>query len=457
MFINNKNRWLIRFSGWFFVLIFTLLIGLLAWLSVHYSIKRDWTQPQRHTLSAASQAILAHFKEELLFRIYVTENESLKPLLREIIAPYERAYSPLIIEWINPHTVPMEVRELEIQNDGELFIHYQGRYEQLRDISEETITNALQRLIRPENRYLTFLTGHGERSPEQFAPHDVTDFADHLRSRGFIVDTHHFGQQGDLPEETGLLVLASVRSLLLAGEIAAIKAYLDKGGNLLWLLDPDSHGDPAELLTYLGVEKQSGVMVDLNSQLLGVNNPTLIALSRYGKHPLVADFAYMTLFPEASGLTANPPENWSQSPFLLTSAQTWLEQHPQQKPLQFDADQDISGPLALGLALTRNYDVTLADNSTELLEQRIILIGDGDFLSNTYLNNGGNLDFGLRLVNWLVRDEQFIAIPARTGLDQTLSLNSLHASLLGLFFLIILPIALFSTGFIIYAYRKRSV
>ncbi|OUD15068.1 hypothetical protein TPSD3_04490 [Thioflexithrix psekupsensis] len=432
-------------------------MGLLAWLSVHYSIKSDWTKPQRHTLSAASQAILAQFKEELLFRIYVTENESLKTLMQEIIAPYQRAYSPLITEWVNPHTMPMEVRELEIQNDGELFIHYQGRYEQLREISEETITNALQRLIRPENRYLTFLTGHGERSPEQFGHHDVTDFADHLRSRGFVVDTHHFAQQGDLPEETGLLVLASIRSSLLAGEMAAIKDYLQQGGNLLWLLDPDSHGDSAELLAYLGVEKQSGIMVDLNSQILGVNNPTLITLNRYTRHAIVADFAYTTLFPESIGLTANPPENWSQSPFLLTPAQTWLEQSPQQKPPQFDADQDISGPLALGLVLTRHYEVTLADDSTELLEQRVVLIGDGDFLSNTYLNNGGNLDLGLRLVNWLVRDEQFITIPARMDLDKTLSLHSLQASLLGLFFLVILPIALFSTGFIIYAYRKRSV
>jgi ABC-type uncharacterized transport system involved in gliding motility auxiliary subunit len=455
--MTNKNRWLIRFSSWIFVIIFALLIGLLSWFSIHYSIKSDWTKPKRHTLSASSQAILAQFKEELVFRIYITENKNLKTLMQDIITPYQRAYSSLTTQWINPHTVPTEVRELEIQNDGELFIHYQGRYEHLRDISEETITNALQRLIRPENRYLTFLTGHGERSPEQFANHDVTDWADHLRSRGFIVDTHHFEQQGNLPEETGLLVLASVRLPLLAGEIAAIKNYLNNGGNLLWLLDPDTQGDSAELLAYLGVEKQSGILVDLNSQLLGINNPMFITLSRYSAHPLVADFPYMTLFPEAVGLTAEPPENWSQSPFLLTSAQAWLEQNPQQKPLQFDAGQDISGPIAIGLALTRHYEVTLADNSTETLEQRVVLIGDGDFLSNTYLNNGGNLDLGLRLVNWLVRDEQFIAVPARMGTDKTLSLTPLQASLLGLFFLIILPFTLFTTGFIIHAYRKRSV
>ena len=45
---------------------------------------------------------------------------------------------------------------------------------------------------------------------------------------------------------------------------------------------------------------------------------------------------------------------------------------------------------------------------------RIVVVGDSDFLSNTYLGNGANLEWGLNSLNWLSIDAVPMLIPPRT-------------------------------------------
>ena len=88
-------------------------------------------------------------------------------------------------------------------------------------------------------------------------------------------------------------------------------------------------------------------------------------------------------------------------------------------------------------------------------EQRVIVIGDSDFLSNAYLGNGGNIDLGLNLFNWLNHDDQFITITARTASDINLELGKVAQILIGFGFLFGLPLLLLASGFSIW-WRRRN-
>jgi ABC-type uncharacterized transport system involved in gliding motility auxiliary subunit len=83
------------------------------------------------------------------------------------------------------------------------------------------------------------------------------------------------------------------------------------------------------------------------------------------------------------------------------------------------------------------------------------VIGDGDFISNTYLGNGGNLDVSLALINWLTHDDQLIPIPVKTTIDSQLDLSRAQAAVIGLGFLFVLPILLLSIGAWIWWSRRR--
>ena len=83
-----------------------------------------------------------------------------------------------------------------------------------------------------------------------------------------------------------------------------------------------------------------------------------------------------------------------------------------------------------------------------------MVVGDGDFLSNSYLGNGGNLNLGMNLVNWLAADEGFVNIPPRTAADTELTLSRDVSLLIGFGFLFGLPAAFAAAGLSVWLRRR---
>ena len=88
-------------------------------------------------------------------------------------------------------------------------------------------------------------------------------------------------------------------------------------------------------------------------------------------------------------------------------------------------------------------------------EQRIIVIGDGDFLSNAYLGSGANLALALNIFNWLANDETLIDIPVRNAPDQDFELSHTSAVLIRIGTMFGLPALLLGTGYFIWRRRRR--
>ncbi|QKQ25769.1 hypothetical protein HUE57_05325 [Candidatus Reidiella endopervernicosa] len=91
----------------------------------------------------------------------------------------------------------------------------------------------------------------------------------------------------------------------------------------------------------------------------------------------------------------------------------------------------------------------------ETTNQRAIVIGDGDFLSNSYLGNGGNLDLGLAMVEWLSHDDALITIRSRTASDTTLELSNTAMAVIGVGFLLVVPVGLLGVGLGIWLKRRK--
>jgi len=130
--------------------------------------------------------------------------------------------------------------------------------------------------------------------------------------------------------------------------------------------------------------------------------------------------------------------------------------------VRLEAGKDLQGPLEIGFVLERPREETapprdaVAPGAPAGPRQRVVVMGDGDFLSNTYLGNAGNLDLGLNLINWLASDDLLIAVPAKTAPDTSLVLSEIAATVIGFGFLLVLPLALAGIGgFIWYRRRKR--
>jgi hypothetical protein len=203
------------------------------------------------------------------------------------------------------------------------------------------------------------------------------------------------------------------------------------------------------------------VIVDPASEDI-TGNAAAIVVTKYGSHPVVRGFGDNTVFPQAAGISLSTPEGWQGSVLMDTRPASWSETGALDGPIQFDKGRDIRGPLNLAVALTRTSDKFAVgeaakprDGEDNRREQRVIVVGDGDFLANTYIPNGGNLELGMSLTNWLSQDDAFVNIPVKTARDRSLELSRGGQLAIVAVFLALLPITLVGSGVWIWLRRRK--
>jgi ABC-type uncharacterized transport system involved in gliding motility auxiliary subunit len=439
-----------RLQGLVFAVLFIGIIGMLAWLSTQYVYQVDWTFGSRNTISEDSRRLLDGLDQPVNITAYVGPDERLRTQIRDLVGSYQRFKDDISLEFINPDTVPEQVRELGITGGNAVLINYRGASESIQALGEQQLTNALLRLSRREERWVAFVSGHGERTPYGETNFGLGAFATELERKGIRLQTLNLVEAA-IPSNTNLLVLASPRVELLPGEVAALQGYLEQGGNLLWLTEPGTLQSLEPLADQLGLLVLPGTVVDASSAMFGVENPSFVVVTVYPSHGITREVSTVSVYPAAAALEINDTTAWDVTPLLTTLERSWSELGALEGEIRFDEDSDErAGPLDIGVALTRNKP-----GSEEGKQQRVVVIGDGDFLSNTYLGNAGNLDLGLNIVHWLSHDDAFIDIRVRAAPDTTLVLGQTTTAIIGLGFLIGLPVLLLLSGIIIWLRRRR--
>lgn len=472
MKVTSRSRMQLRVQNITFVLLFLAVMGVLAWLSTRYHYQTDWTFGGRNTLSEASVGVVKRLAEPLKITVFSADSGVLKDSVQDLVGRYQRHKKDIELLFVNPDTDPELVRQLGIRMDGEMLLEYGGRSEQIVELNEQVITNALQRLTRSGERWLVFVEGHGERSPFKQANHDIQIWAQQLEQKGFKLQGLNLATEGRIPDNAAMLIIASPQVAFLPGEVALIEAYVRKGGNILWLLEPDGMMGLDAIAEQLGLELEPGVIVDPSTQMFAIDNPTFAIVGDYGFHALTQDFNMLTIYPMAAGLDVEEQDNWQSQAFLTTTANSWIETGVLKGEIGFDEGEDTAGPLSIGIALTRQLQpagrdgeeeedgfdeagTAVAENSQEV-QQRVVVVGDGDFLSNAYLGNGGNLNMGLNMVNWLSSDDQLLSIPAKTARDVSLNLSQTQLTVIGFYVLAVMPLLLAGSGLTIWLRRRKA-
>ena len=445
----HSRRWT-RFNNLLFIALFLAAIGLLAWFSTQYRLEADWTFGNRNTVSAETRELLARIDQPLHVTAYLPDDGDTRQYYAKRIERYQRFKPDITLDFVNPDLDPERASRDGVERTGQLVLRLGGRSQVVGDPGEQTLTNALQRLTREGERRALFLEGHGERDLAETGNKGYAQLAQVLKSSGLVLQPYNLVRTPALPDNVALVVLAGPRAPLLEGEVTLLRAYLANGGNLLWLQEPGEMLGLDPLAQDLGIGFEPGMLVDNNRQLrmlLGLDHPAIIPVAEYGTHAITADLDMLTLFPVARPITLAGSDTWVQTPLLATLQETWLETGPLEGNVDFDPTAgDVGGPLVLGAAFERALDAR---------DQRVVVIGDSDFLSNSFIGHGGNLNLATSLFNWLSADDALISITTRSAPDTQLDLAPGYSATIGLFFIVILPLGLLVAGGFIWLRRRK--
>jgi ABC-type uncharacterized transport system involved in gliding motility auxiliary subunit len=450
MIALNKKLWRqFRLRSGVFTVLFLVLVGSLGYLALEFRMHWDISQNGRNSLSQASVDILQKLDGPVQVTVYATPQDlqlgDIRGIIRNFISVYQRIKPDMALQFIDPVEEPQLAQSAGIKLNGEIVISFNERKERLATINEQAFSNALVRLARANEKRLLVLSGHGERKLDGIANRDMGGFGKKLIEIGFENTSFNFADEPHIPSDSNMLIIASPQINLLEGEVSKLLDYIAGGGNLLWLVDVGSLHGLLPLAESLGIVFTPGTIVDPQAKRLRAP-PTFSLGTLYGSHAVTENFDYITVFPFARQLILEDSPEWRRAILVEAAPQGWVETSEINEEPSFDEDSDVAGPVNIAVALSRIIDDR---------EQRVIVVGSGHFLANTYLGNGGNLDFGINMINWLAGDEAFIAIQPRATIDSQLALNELELTLISLGFLIVLPLVFLIIGIYISWHRKR--
>jgi ABC-2 type transport system permease protein len=356
-------------------------------------------------------------------------------------------------------------------------LKYKGRttflrlYDDQNIFPSETETDAaLKRLLQPGMPRIAFLQGEAERSIDKLGDRQyklVTNeiaFRNSLVNQGFDVETISLKNQ-DIPQGISALVIADPKEAFDTLSVTKIQRFIAAGGNLLIAGEPGKQALLNPLLQPLGVQLMDGMLVQQSKDF----SPALIQpfLTRFAAGlthtlPKDAEDSLPVTMPGAAALTYSTGGPFTVTPLLMTNSMVcWnkkvqptedeIESGENDKGAYSSSEGDQKAPLPTVVALTRNVNGR---------QQRIVVAGDADFLSNAELGRynprTANFNFSTALFSWF-SDGEFPIDTSRPGSkDKQLNINGSGMTFLKWLLLGVLPGILLIAGAILLIRRKRK-
>jgi gliding motility-associatede transport system auxiliary component len=437
------------------------LLGLANYFANKYSKRWDFTKSQRYSLSDQTKKMVKGLKDEVSL-LYFQRASEVGPG-RDRLVQMQQLSPKLKVEFVDPIATPGRAREYDVSSVPTLVVARGPKREKIGNDSEQDVVNALIKVTRESQKTVCFVTGEGERDLEDFGPRGLNGFKDALTKSQYQTRKLLLVREPKVPGDCSLVVLPGAEKDLEDQAIGALRSYVQGGGRLLVLLEPEFKEPTPKLVALLkewNLEAGPDLVLDfsLRNQLSNTGPETPLA-ENYPFHEITKDFRPATAFHSARSVkagTGGAPGITAQN-LVETSPDSWADvDYRGQKELRFDQGKDQQGPVSLGAVATVSVSSpspspspaaspaaspTPAPEEAPKKEGRVVAMGDSDFASNGLLGFIGNRDFALNTVAWLAEDPDLIAIRPKEPDDQRLFLTRGQQQFVALLALVLLPVA----------------
>jgi ABC-type uncharacterized transport system involved in gliding motility auxiliary subunit len=243
---------------------------------------------------------------------------------------------------------------------------------------------------------------------------------------------------------------------------------LERGGDLLVMLDPGVDTGLAPLLSRWGIEAGKTYVAEGNPRLIAQSPflPVVYDLAAHKVSEKIVGLPIVFATPTYLNIAPQPPAGWRVTPLAKTSDQSWAESDeaalraPQ--TAKFDEGVDQKGPFNLAVIVEQGptagpQGAPAPPDDPNTPKSRVMVVSTSQLAMNGVLQISpqlGNTDLFLNAASWLVGDDELITIRPRQPDDRTLFLTGAQKNFIMLSSILFLPALVLAVGILVWWNRR---
>jgi len=425
-----------------------IFLGILVFVNLiahRHNQRYDTTETGAFTLAPQTLKIVQNLPREVKITAFFQTQGPERAEFRNLIEGYLELSDKISVTYIDPDKSPSITKRYGVTTYGTLALESGAQETKVKEASEENLTNALLKVTKDEKKKIYFLTGHGEKDLKDTQGPGYATAKGMLMQDAYEVEELLLLQTAAVPDDAALLIIAGPEKPVAPQEQAAIDKYLEKGGAVFLLVDPQSRFGMEDTLARYGIHLREDIVIDPVSKLMGGDFAAPV-VSQYVAHDITRDFKLATIFPVVRSVRAVPVEGVETTELLLTGENSWGERELDSTQVKFDEGRDDKGPVPVAVLASRAVGEPHASTgegesgkAPEPVKSRLMVVGDADFASNQYINFSGNGDFFLNTSSWLTEEKNLISIRPKNRKDTPIELTRSGGTVLFFLGMVVIP------------------
>ncbi len=477
-----RRKWVYGSNTLISTVIFIAILVFVALIVQRHPWRLDLTETGTYSLSEQTRNVLKGIDKpvdiKVFYAVAAPDQTQAKAKAKDLLDTYKYYSKNINYEFIDPDVKPEAAHQYDVKTYGTLVLLGYGKQQVIPAASEESITNALLKLSRKDKKKIYFLTGHGEHSVNSAYNEGYSQVKTALEKNYFEVEEFDLLHQADVPADAAAVIVAGPKKPLGDFEVKALKAYLDRGGKLFVMIDPQTDPGLNGFLQGYGVELGNDVIVDRLSRLFGASERVPV-VAEYGTHKITNGFTLPTFYPDARSVSvaAKPPKGVNLQVLAKTSPNSWAERDLavlNEGRAAFEEGKDLQGPVPL-MVLADISEPKAADRKTEAADKKnakdgsggeahaaatkhddalLLVAGNSEFVANSYFGLYGNGDLFTNAVNYLADEGNMITIEKPKNANRPMLLTQSQAKSVFWIVLVLVPLAVLLSGLTVYRIRR---
>ncbi len=449
--------------------LFIALIAGANYLGHRHHERWDVSEGAIYTLSPQTTKVVQNLKDDVTMTAFV--EGGINPGLDSLLESYTYVNPGHVkMRLVDPDKEPALVDQMKITTAPSVNLQYGNESFVVTQPSEETITNGLIRVSRSTKKVVYFVEGFGQANTSaEDDPKGYSQAKLALQQENYEIKPLLLPSTDKIPDDASVVVIAGVGQPFTDTAIAALDAYLKRGGHLFVLVGP-RQGDE-KLATFLagwGAKLGNDVVLDQEVRLFEGPRVGMQPLAKeYGAHPITQGFRDYTVYPQVRSVEpdATGKKGLSAVTLVKTSASSWAETSVDDvftKGIARLDDTDKKGPVSIAVAVTAKLkDMGIeppppVEGEKAPDEARLVVFGTPRFADNQEITQSRlNGDLFLNAVGWLVGQEELVSIRSRTVRASRADFTQNQAGRLFYLSVLIIPELLVALGIAVW-WRRRN-